>query len=68
MSETSRFCGRFLLFLTRRTRRNIFKLVCHREGRSPAAISWYNVLDLTQYQEIASLCVHWLAMTEDDGS
>ncbi len=30
------------------------KLPCHREGRSPVAISWYNVLHLTQYQEIAA--------------
>ena len=40
--------------MTRRTRGSVCKLVCHREGRSPVAISWYNVLDSTQYQEIAT--------------
>jgi hypothetical protein len=28
--------------------------LCHRKGKSPVAISWYNVLGLTLYQEIAT--------------
>ena len=36
-----------------KNRRTSQKLLCHREGHGPVAISWDHVPDLTQYQEIA---------------